>query len=304
MRKIFTSPRLENVERVAELLKEHGVDARITNGRSYKGAVRGHFTYRDHARSEQQPTVWIVAPDDQPKARELMRAAGLLDSGRSPTSYIPTETLVSARDTDIENAAKRRVLLVKVALLIGILLAVGIGLMAWRRPAPSAMPATSMPVSTAAAPESVTVGATAEVIYRADVPSALAAMLFDAELRAHDTVGVCLAVDGAAPSQAVLSTLQAADRARIRSQAACAAVKDANDVVLVDVREYRTDGSGVGTVQVAITDQGKDGNPRVDTRTLKVKRDGLRWEVKRVVLSQSGAIRASLAGDARIASAA
>ncbi len=282
MRKIFTSPRIENVERVAEMLKEHGVDARITNGRSYKGAARGHFTYRDHARSEQQPTVWIVSPDDQPKARELMRAAGLLDSGRSPTRYIPTETLVSARDADIENATKRRVLLVKVALLIGILLAVGIGLMAWRRPAPATTPA-ALPASTIAAPESATVGATAEMIYRADVPSALAAMLFDAELRAHDTAGVCLAVDGAAPSQAVLATLQTADRARIGSQVACAAAKEA---MSVDVREYRTDGSGTGTVQVAIADQGKDGQARKDVRTLEVKRDGLQWEVKRVVLSQ------------------
>jgi hypothetical protein len=283
MRKIFTSPRLENVERVAEMLKEHGVDARITNGRSYKGAVRGHFTYRDHARSEEQPTVWIVKPDDQPKARELMRAAGLLDSGRSPTSYVPTETLVAARDADIENATKRRVLLVKVALLIGILLAVGIGLLAWRKPAPSATPAVALPAAVTAAPESATVGTTTEVIYRADVPSALAAMLFEAELRAHDTASVCLTVDGAAPSEAVLAKLQAADRARIRSQAACAAEKDA---MSVDVREYRTDGSGTGTVQVALADRDKNSKLRVETRTLEVKRDGLQWEVKRVVLSQ------------------
>jgi hypothetical protein len=286
MRKIFTSPRLENVERVAEMLKEHGVDARITNGRSYKGAVRGHFTYRDHARSEQQPTVWIVKPDDQPKARELMRAAGLLDSGRSPTSYLPTETLVSARDADIENATKRRVLLVKVALLIGILLAVGIGLLAWRRPAPSAAPAVALPVSTMSEMEPsapATISDSFGTAYRADVPSALAAMLLQAELRAHEAADVCLSVDGAAAPERVLGQLQAAERARIRSQAACGAAKDA---VSVAVREYRTDGSGIGTVQVQITDRDKGGKPRVETRTLEVKRDGLQWEVKRVVLSQ------------------
>jgi hypothetical protein len=289
MRKIFTSPRLENVERVAEMLKENGVDARITNGRSYKGAVRGHFTYRDHARSEQQPTVWIVKPDDQPKARELMRAAGLLDSGRSPTSYLATETLIGARDADIENATKQRVLMMKMALLIGIAFAIGIGLLAWRKPAPSTTPAVALPGATIAGkapPAPATISDSFGAAYRADVPSALAAMLLQAELSAHEATAVCLSVDGADAPERILSQLQAAERARIRSQAACTAAKDAKDVVSVAVREYRTDGSGTGTVQVEIADRDKDGKPRVDTRTLEVKRDGLQWEVKRVVLSQ------------------
>jgi hypothetical protein len=289
MRKIFTSPRLENVERVAEMLKEHGVDARITNGRSYKGAVRGHFTYRDHARSEQQPTVWIVKPDDQPKARELMRAAGLLDSGRSPTSYLTTETLIGARDADTENATKQRTLLIKMALLIGIVFAVGIGLLAWRKPAPAVAPAVAVPATEIAGtepPAPPTLSDTFGTAYRADVPSALAAMLLLAELSAHEATEVCLSVDGAAAPERILAQLQASERALIRSQAACAAAKDANDVVSVAVREYHTDGSGTGTVQVEIADQDKNGKPRVDTRTLEVKRDGLQWEVKRVVLPQ------------------
>lgn len=289
MRKIFTSPRLENVERVAEMLREHGVDARITNGRSYKGAVRGHFTYRDHARSEQQPTVWIVKPDDQPKARELMRAAGLLDSGRSPTSYLTTETLIGARDADTENATKQRVLMIKMALLIGIVFAVGIGLLAWRKPAPAVAPAVALPATEIAGtelPAPPTISDTFGSAYRADVPSALAAMLLQAELRAHKATSVCLSVDDAVAPDRVLAQLQAADRTRILSQAACAAAAETKDVVSVAVREYRTDGSGTGTVQVEIADLDKNGKPRADTRMLEVKRDGLQWEVKRVVLSQ------------------
>lgn len=290
MRKIFTSPRLENVERVAALLMEHGVEARITNGRSYKGRGRTHFTYRDDARSEPDPVVWIVKPDDQPKARELMRAAGLLDSGRSPTSYVPTDTLVSTRATDIENTTKRRVLLIKVALLVGILFAVGIGLLAWQKPAPAVAPASTPAVAQPDArkaeiepPASATISDSFGTPYRAEVPSALAAMLLDAELSAHPSVDVCLSVDGADPSDKVLSQLQTEDRTRIRPRSACATAAKTVGTVSVEVSDYRTDGSGSGTVRVGIADHGKDGRPRVESRTLEVKRDGLQWEVKRVV---------------------
>lgn len=36
MRQIFSSQRVETVEGVAELLREHGIDVKVTNGRSYK----------------------------------------------------------------------------------------------------------------------------------------------------------------------------------------------------------------------------------------------------------------------------
>lgn len=291
MRRIFTSPRLENVERVAALLKEHGVEARITNGRSYKGNRRGDFSYRDDTRTDPQPAVWIVRPDDQPKARALMRDAGLLDSGRSPTSFLATEVLLHPGNTDSGSASKRRMLLIKSVLLIGIIIAVGAGLFAWRKPAPSAQtptaPVAALPISTiegAVVPESPTVGATTEAIYRADVPSALAAMLITAELQAHDTAGVCLAVDGVAPSKTIVDALPATGHARIRPQSACAPAVEDKNVVSVNVREYLTDGSGAGTVKVEIADYDKDGKRRVETRTLDVRRDGLEWEVKRTRL--------------------
>ncbi len=290
MRRIFTSPRLENVERVAALLKEHGVEARITNGRSYKGNRRGDFSYRDDTRTDPQPAVWIVRPDDQPKARALMRDAGLLDSGRSPTSFLATEVLLHPGNTDSGSASKRRMLLIKSALLVGIIIAAGAGLFAWRKPAPSTQtptaPGVAIPNSTtegAVTPESPAVGATTEAIYRADVPSALAAMLITAELQAH-AAGLCLAVDGAAPSKTIADALPATDRTRIRPQSACAPATEDKNAVSVDVREYLTDGSGVGTVKVEIADYDKDGKRRVETRTLDVRREGLEWEVKRTRL--------------------
>ena len=284
MRQVFTSPRLENVERVAELLKEHGVDARITNGRSYRGNRRGNFSYRETANEGPQPAVWVVKSEDQPKARELLREIGLLDSGRSPTSYLPTpaeDRLLSGG----ADAAKRRAFRIRAGLLVGIAFALGMGLLAWRKPAP---------VATTAAPATAAVGAGAQVDARADTtatpvvadttyvvatPSALAAMLIGAELQAHDAAALCVAVDGANPSDTVLAQLPPTDRARVRPASACTA-----DAMTVAVDEYRTDGSGVGTVRVEIADTGDDGRRRVQLRTLEVQRDDLLWKVNRVVM--------------------
>ena len=88
MRQVFSSVRLENVEGVAKLLSEHGIETRITNGRSYKGNRRGGFSYLDKGRNAAaQPTVWVVFPDDQIKARALLREAGLMETTRE--SFVP-----------------------------------------------------------------------------------------------------------------------------------------------------------------------------------------------------------------------
>jgi|SRR5690606_36575533 len=88
MRQIFTSPRLETVEGVARLLNEQGIETWISEGRSYKGARPRRFSYRDAGR-EPQPAVWIVRAEDQARARELLREAGLIDTTRPVDSYLP-----------------------------------------------------------------------------------------------------------------------------------------------------------------------------------------------------------------------
>lgn len=281
MRQIFSSPRLENVERVAQLLEEQGIEARITNGRSYRGARRGNFSYRE-ADQQPQPAVWVVRSDDQPKARELLRALGLLDSGRSPTSYLPTSVLERDRPSTDE-AGRKRMFRLKMGLLVAIAAAMGFGLFAWRSapkvastaPAtPGATPAAPLPASDAPTPDAAT--------YVVDTPTALAAKLIAAELGAHDDGTVCLAVDGADPAPRVLEQLPEAERARIRPRSACAT--DATAALTIEIREYRTDGSGGGTVQVEVADTGTDGRRRAQTRTLEVRRDDLQWRIERVVL--------------------
>lgn len=287
MRQVFTSPRLENVERVAAMLQEHGVVTRITNGRTFKGSLRGNFSYRESANKNPPPAVWVVRSEDQPKARELLRDAGLLDSGRSPTSYLSTDLLHSARD-DANDPAKRRMFRIKAGLLISITIAVSLGLFTWlkstsKAPAVAASTSAAAPAPQPAVAETMMLPSDApQSAYVAAVPSALAAMLVTGELRAREGAEVCLSVDGADPSQTVLAQFQASDRARIRSRSTCTTTADAASALSIAVREYRTDGSGSGTVQVEIAKTTGD-KAQTESRTLEVRRDDLEWEVKRVV---------------------
>lgn len=82
MRKIFSSQRIETAEGVAKLLRDADIDVRITNGRSYQGKRGGQFSYLDQSNAQTHPTVWVVRADDQPRARELLREARLLDTTR------------------------------------------------------------------------------------------------------------------------------------------------------------------------------------------------------------------------------
>ena len=99
MRSVFTSPRLENVEAVAKMLQDAGIEVKVSNDRSYKGSRRSNFSYRESAvKREPDPQVWVIKAEDQPKARAILREAGLFqDSKRgfgaleagSPASYLP-----------------------------------------------------------------------------------------------------------------------------------------------------------------------------------------------------------------------
>ena len=82
MRQVFTSQRLETVEGVARLMEDAGIAVHISNGRSYKGGMGGQFSFSDPKPTRKQPALWIKHPADQPRAREILREAGLLDSTR------------------------------------------------------------------------------------------------------------------------------------------------------------------------------------------------------------------------------
>ncbi|HMN34178.1 MAG TPA: pathogenicity-like protein [Chiayiivirga sp.] len=118
MRKVFSSIRLENAEGVATLLNEHGIQTRITNGRSYKGNRRRGFSYRESALHEvPEAAVWVVRPDDQPQARALLREAGLMDSTRD--SFLPEPVQPAARQRSVaQNMARVRVILLAAVVIL------------------------------------------------------------------------------------------------------------------------------------------------------------------------------------------
>lgn len=82
MRKIFSSQRVENAEGVAQILRDAGIEVRVTNGRSYRTKRSGQFSYTDKVNNENQPAVWVVHANDQPRAREILRDKRLLDTTR------------------------------------------------------------------------------------------------------------------------------------------------------------------------------------------------------------------------------
>ena len=112
---------VEAYRAIVNMWREAGIDTRITHARSYKGRLRGEFSYRDHTRSEPIPAVWVVKSEDQPKARDILREAGLLDSTRVQTGY----ALPAFRTQDAEPARdpmRRRMFMIKMALMFGIVL--------------------------------------------------------------------------------------------------------------------------------------------------------------------------------------
>ena len=122
MRQVFTSTRLENVEGVAKMLGEHGIETKITQGRSWKGNSRREFSYsaKNHDES-QQPAVWVLKPDDFKLARELLHEGGLLATTRDE-SFLPEK--LQFRDTAKPDAG-RRVSRIRMALLAGVAIAAG-----------------------------------------------------------------------------------------------------------------------------------------------------------------------------------
>lgn len=264
MRKVFTSPRLENVEAVADLLREQGIEVKIDQSRSYRGQMRSTFSYRVQEDDGPQPSVWIVHADDQPRGRQLLRDAGLLESTRAGEgSYLPLSVL--DREEPAAKAKARRASWIKAGLLG--LIAVGIGLVffATRKPAPVApAPAVAAPPAPRVIiPQSAETSST----YRADVPTALARLLIETELAARKPGQACIEIDGKDPAPAFIAALDAG-AAQLFAKSACPG-DAALDIAVLD---YTTDGSGTGSVQVDV-----DG----DGRNFDVERDGLRWRVLR-----------------------
>lgn len=266
MRRVFTSPRLENVEAVAALLRAQGIEVKIAEGRSYHGSRRSTFTYRIEEDAGPQPSVWIVHANDQPRGRQLLRDAGLLESSRGgESSYLPLSLL--DRDKDGSAAAKaRRASWIKAGLLG--LIGIGIGLVLFATRKPAAVPAPS-PVVAAPAKRTIIPQAAGELtMYRVDVPTALAKVVVEVEIGARKPEQACIAIDGKDPAPGFINALEGGST-QLFAMSAC----PGKSPLELDVHDYMTDGSGTGSVQLDVD--------RNAARSVDVEREGTRWRILR-----------------------
>jgi hypothetical protein len=118
MRQIYTSPRQANIDRVVQLMAEHGIQTTISNRRAYQGSDWKRFSYSERGDRDSWPQVWVVRSEDQTLARQVLRDAGL-----EPATRFADE-LAAARgagDTSRHKQASMRVKLVVFALIAGVI---------------------------------------------------------------------------------------------------------------------------------------------------------------------------------------
>ena len=270
MRQVFSSPRLENVEAVAELLRAEGIEVRISGDRSYRGKRRSSFSYRERDKSDPQPAVWIVNSEDQPRGRQLLRDAGLIESSRGESSYLPLPVLDGggARTVEAGKRARMRMRLVLLGLIgvIAVLIAFSLPDGKTGRDASTPAPAPAKPQVPAIVPQPVE----DLQVYRADVPTALAKLLVETEVAKRAPAQACIAIDDRDPPADFVSSLRHDARTALFAASAC---PDGN-AYDINVHDYMTDGSGTGSVQLMLDVE--------DARTVDVERNGTDWRVLRV----------------------
>ena len=269
MRQVFSSPRLENVEQVARLLEDAGIETRITDGRSYKGNRRRNFSYGS-TDADARPAVWVVRSDDQVRARTLLRDAGLIDSTRPTDSYLAptfrTEPAAGPRKSGIQSRAAR----IKLVLLGGI--AIGVAFMVHH------MLTNRPPQQEAAGPFD---GSASPVL----LPVARA--VFEHELPSARLSTVCLSIDGKDAPQEMLEALYRQGMV-VAPGSTCVRNPDEDvgsqhrsgrEALLLDVTRFRATAPDEGEVEYTAYHHRMFG----DYKTLRVRRVDGRWQVVEVV---------------------
>lgn len=274
MRQVFSSQRLENVERVAELLREAGIEVRITNGRSYKGSMRSRNSYADQ--SAAKPAVWVVQSNDQLRAREILREHGLLDSTRPAEGFVPLSFREDAgTDAAPVDASRKRTFRFKMFLLLAMAVVIVLSMLRGCYK-PSQAP------DAAAAPE-----AQSTAIAVGGTPEAVAQAAFIRELTQKGMV-LCLSVDGADASPAVLQAVRAGGKPVVPGSA-CVRDYDPDrgsmekatgkPAMLGLVHTFKATGPDAGTVEFEAFHHGEFAH----YKTLEVHRVGGRWQVTKVL---------------------
>jgi len=271
MRKVFSSLRLENVEAVAQLLRDAGIEVRITDGRSYKGKMRSRASYSDQSAVE--PAVWTVHSEDHIRARDVLRDNGLLESTRPTDSFQPLsfrhdETVVQ------KSPAQKRMFRFKMVLLAGmgviIVLAMLRGCYAPRQVVAPAAPVVSDKAARAGGtPESLTLAVFAKEV-------------------AKERMVLCLAIDDADASGAVIAAMKQPTN-EVVPMSQCVREFDPDrgsyqattgkPALLVTVRSFKPTGPGAGTVEFESFHHGQYAH----YKTLEVKRVGGAWQVTKVL---------------------
>lgn len=276
MRQVFSSSRLENVEGVAQLLREAGIEVRVTNDRSYKGNRRSSFSYREE--SGERPTVWVIRSEDQLRARDLLREAGLIDSTRGEQANQAPYRFRS----DAELARRpgdKRMLRIKIGLLVCIAVAMGLALFQGMRNRPAAS-APVDPAETALAthPFDGSVAAT---------PRALAQAVFAAQLAEADQPTQCLRMDRRDAPRALLTALArpklrllaASQCEEIADEASGTRARDGQPAELIEVHAFRPKSKDAGTIEYSAYH-----NRSVAVyKTLQVERVGGQWRVAKTL---------------------
>lgn len=277
MRKVFSSPRLETVEGVVQLLEQAGIQVRVTDGRSFKGSRRRQFSYSDN--QSLQAAVWVVNSADQVQARAILRDAGLLDTTRPGDSHATNPF----RFDPLTQAVKppKRVLLFKMALLGSITMVLVLAVLHMLSQ-PSVPQVASPPFDGAAV-------RTLQPVARA---------VFASQLADTDLPVLCLSVDGTdAPASVIVSLQDALARdpaqrtpaKQIVPMSECVRVADSErgsyhratgqQALILDVTAFRPSAPEAAQVEYSAY------HHRMWARykTLEVKRVGGVWRVTRVI---------------------
>ena len=273
MRQVFSSARLENVESVAPPLRDADIEVRVTNNRSYKGNRRSGFSYSDN--DSPKPAVWVVKSEDQVRAREILRAAGLIDSTRGGEGYSAISFRAPEQAAPGRTPAQRRAFRIKLALIgvIVVVLAMAIVHSLSEDPAETALTKHPLDGSVAA------------------IPQPLAAAVFAQELgKAAPIDTLCLSIDGKDVSKAMIDAMQAQLRGRrVVPLSECVRIADdaqgsvhrasGHAALLVDVKAFRPQTRESGRIEY----EAYHHRMSASYKTLEVKSVDGRWQVVRTI---------------------
>ncbi len=149
MRRVFASQRVETAEGVAKLLRDAGIEILVSNGRGYKTRRSGQFSYLDKPDEKTIPSVWVVHAEDQPKARQILRDAGLMETTRPVQGDSSAATMGFRASIGDDAQARQQRMAWRIRIVLFVLLAAGMAFVVIRArqmshaaPAASPVPAT------------------------------------------------------------------------------------------------------------------------------------------------------------------